>query len=120
MRAKKARNQIIPAIIFLLPGFALLGIFFIGPLLYSFRISFFNWNFAHPDRSVFVGLSNYITQIKSRPPTFLVFGNRTDELPESYRRYLLNAMRRDLSLGPVPLRLEFRGSRNPYGTKPAR
>ena len=62
----------------------------------------------------------YITQIKSRPPTFLVFGNRTDELPESYRRYLLNAMRRDLGIGPVPLRLEFRGSRNPYGTKAAR
>jgi GTP-binding protein len=62
----------------------------------------------------------YITQIKSRPPTFLVFGNRTDELPESYRRYLLNAMRRDLGLGPVPLRLEFRGSRNPYGTKASR
>ena len=45
----------------------------------------------------------YITQVKSRPPTFVVFGNRTDELPESYRRYLINAMRRDLKLGPVPL-----------------
>ncbi|MEO7602282.1 MAG: ribosome biogenesis GTPase Der [Sphingomicrobium sp.] len=56
----------------------------------------------------------YITQIKSRPPTFIVFGNRTDDVPESYRRYLLNAMRRDLGLGPVPLRLEFRGSRNPF------
>jgi GTP-binding protein len=43
-----------------------------------------------------------------------VFGNRTDELPESYRRYLLNAMRRDLGLGPVPLRLTFRSSRNPF------
>ena len=51
----------------------------------------------------------YITQVKSRPPTFVVFGNRTDELPESYRRYLVNAMRRDLELGPVPLRLDFRG-----------
>ena len=56
----------------------------------------------------------YITQVKSRPPTFVVFGNRTDELAESYRRYLLNAMRRDLKLGAVPLRLTFRGSRNPY------
>ncbi|HEY7005534.1 MAG TPA: ribosome biogenesis GTPase Der, partial [Sphingomicrobium sp.] len=36
----------------------------------------------------------YITQVKSRPPTFVVFGNRLEELPESYRRYLLNAMRR--------------------------
>ena len=56
----------------------------------------------------------YITQVKSRPPTFVVFGNRTDELPESYRRYLVNAMRRDLKLGPIPLRLEFRGRANPF------
>ncbi len=56
----------------------------------------------------------YITQVKSRPPTFAVFGNRTDELPESYRRYLLNAMRRDLKIGPIPLRLEFRGRSNPF------
>src|SRR3954470_9484673 len=56
----------------------------------------------------------YVTQVKSRPPTFVVFGNRTDELPESYRRYLLNAMRRDLRLGAVPLRLEFRGRQNPF------
>ena len=38
----------------------------------------------------------YITQVNTRPPTFVVFGNRTDELPESYRRYLVNALRRDL------------------------
>jgi GTP-binding protein len=56
----------------------------------------------------------YITQVKSRPPSFVVFGNRTDELPESYRRYLVNALRRDLQLGAVPLRLEFRGRSNPF------
>lgn len=56
----------------------------------------------------------YITQVKTRPPSFVVFGNRLEELPESYRRYLLNAMRRDLGLGPVPLRLDFRGRANPF------
>ncbi len=56
----------------------------------------------------------YITQVKTRPPSFVVFGNRTDELPESYRRYLVNALRRDLRLGAVPLRLEFRGRSNPF------
>ncbi|MFL6759141.1 ribosome biogenesis GTPase Der [Sphingomonas sp.] len=56
----------------------------------------------------------YITQVKNRPPTFVVFGNRTDEIPESYRRYLLNAMRRDLKFGPVPVRLDFRGRSNPF------
>ncbi len=56
----------------------------------------------------------YITQVKTRPPSFVVFGTRVDQLPESYRRYLLNAMRRDLKLGPVPLRLSLRSPRNPF------
>ncbi len=56
----------------------------------------------------------YITQVKSRPPSFVVFGSRVDELPESYRRYLLNALRRDLKLGPIPLRMSLRGSKNPF------
>jgi GTP-binding protein len=59
----------------------------------------------------------YVTQVKTRPPTFVVFGNRTDELPESYRRYLVNALRRDLKLGAVPLRLNFRGRGNPFDRK---
>src|SRR6476659_1253556 len=62
----------------------------------------------------------YITQVKNRPPSFVVFGNRTDELPDSYRRYLVNALRRDLKLGPVPLRLTFRGSRNPFNAAPSK
>jgi GTP-binding protein len=56
----------------------------------------------------------YITQIKSRPPSFVVFGSRVDQLPESYRRYLLNSMRRDLELGPVPLRMTLRSPKNPF------
>jgi GTP-binding protein len=56
----------------------------------------------------------YITQVTTRPPTFVIFGNRVDEIPESYRRYLVNALRRDLKLGPVPLRLNLRGSHNPF------
>jgi GTP-binding protein len=62
----------------------------------------------------------YVTQVKTRPPAFVVFGNRTDELPDSYRRYLVNALRRDLELGPVPLRLSFRGSRNPFDSAPSK
>jgi GTPase len=56
----------------------------------------------------------YITQVTSRPPTFVLFGTRTSEVPESYRRYLLNSMRRDLGLGPVPLRLTLRSAKNPF------
>ncbi len=56
----------------------------------------------------------YITQVNTRPPSFVVFGTRTTELPESYRRYLLNSMRRDLGIGPVPLRLTLRSPKNPF------
>src|SRR5687767_1164279 len=56
----------------------------------------------------------YITQVAARPPTFVVFGNRTEHLPESYRRYLVNGLRKDLDFGAVPVRLTMRGSRNPF------
>ncbi len=62
----------------------------------------------------------YITQVKSRPPSFVLFGTRVDQLPESYRRYLLNSMRRDLDLGAVPLRLTLRSAKNPFDTDRAR
>jgi GTP-binding protein len=56
----------------------------------------------------------YITQVGTRPPTFVIFGNRTDLLPESYRRYLVNGLRKELDFGAVPVRLTMRGSRNPF------
>jgi GTP-binding protein len=59
----------------------------------------------------------YITQVKSRPPSFVVFGTRVDQLPTSYQRYLLNSMRRELELGPVPLRLTMRSPKNPFDNK---
>ncbi|HEX8644681.1 MAG TPA: ribosome biogenesis GTPase Der [Allosphingosinicella sp.] len=57
----------------------------------------------------------YITQVNTRPPAFVVFGNRTDMVAGSYRRYLINGMRRELGFGAVPIRLELRGSKNPFG-----
>ncbi len=60
----------------------------------------------------------YITQVKTRPPSFVVFGSRVDQLPRSYERYLLNSMRRDLGLGPVPVRLAMRAQKNPYVDTP--
>jgi GTP-binding protein len=56
----------------------------------------------------------YITQVNTRPPTFVVFGNRTEAVPESYRRYLVNGLRRELGFGAVPIRLTMRGSKNPF------
>ena len=48
------------------------------------------------------------------PPTVVVHGNRTEALPESYRRYLVNRYREELDLVGVPVRLETRTTRNPY------
>lgn len=56
----------------------------------------------------------YVTQIKSRPPSFVIFGTRVDELPESYRRYLMNGIRRELGFGAVPVRLTLRAPKNPF------
>ncbi|WP_380872637.1 GTPase Der [Sphingomonas sp. DBB INV C78] len=56
----------------------------------------------------------YLTQAKTRPPGFILFGTRVDELPESYRRYLVNGIRRDLGFGAVPVRLTMRAPKNPF------
>ncbi len=56
----------------------------------------------------------YVTQAATRPPTFVVFGNRLEELPESYRRYLVNGLRDELGFDGVPIRLTLRGNRNPF------
>jgi GTPase len=56
----------------------------------------------------------YITQAKARPPTFVVFGTRAEKLPEDYRRYLVNSLREAFGLNGTPIRLEARGTVNPY------
>jgi GTPase len=56
----------------------------------------------------------YITQARNRPPTFVVFGTRVDQLPASYHRYLLNGIRRDLDFGAVPVRINMRSRANPF------
>ena len=56
----------------------------------------------------------YITQAKTRPPTFIVFASQPDGLPESYRRYLVNDLRATFKLDGIPLRLVLRKGENPY------
>jgi GTP-binding protein len=56
----------------------------------------------------------YITQARSRPPTFVVFGSKLDALPTSYERYLVNSIRRELDFAAVPIRLTLRSSKNPF------
>jgi GTP-binding protein len=56
----------------------------------------------------------YVTQVKTRPPSFVIFGTRVDQLPASYERYLVNSMRRELGFGAVPVRVTMRAPKNPF------
>lgn len=59
----------------------------------------------------------YMTQAKARPPTFVLFATKPDQLPESYSRYLVNGLREAFDLPGVPVRLYVRGGKNPYAEK---
>lgn len=56
----------------------------------------------------------YITQRKSRPPTFVIFGNQTDSVPTHYVRYLTKRLQNDFGVFGVPVRIHFQNSRNPF------
>jgi GTPase len=56
----------------------------------------------------------YMTQIKARPPTFVLIASRADELPESYKRYLVNEMREAFELHATPVRLIVKSAKNPF------
>lgn len=56
----------------------------------------------------------YMAQTKARPPTFVLFASRADQLPDSYRRYLINSMRESFDLPGVPVRLTVKGNANPF------
>lgn len=56
----------------------------------------------------------YITQAKTRPPSFYIFSSNPEGLPDSYLRYLVNSLRDTFNLGGVPVRVTVRKSDNPY------
>ena len=59
----------------------------------------------------------YMTQVKSRPPSFMVSCSRPEDLPESYSRYLVNGLREAFDMKGVPIRLAMRKGDNPYADK---
>ncbi|MGN7870460.1 ribosome biogenesis GTPase Der [Paracoccus sp. 22332] len=61
----------------------------------------------------------YMTQVKTRPPAFVVKATHTDKLPDSYQRYLVNGLRTDFDMPGTPIRLFFRdqGGDNPFKEK---
>ncbi|MDR3325879.1 MAG: ribosome biogenesis GTPase Der [Rhodospirillaceae bacterium] len=56
----------------------------------------------------------YITQVRIRPPTFSIFTQRAEEIPESYNRYLINDLRKEFDFAGIPIRLALRKRHNPY------
>ncbi len=56
----------------------------------------------------------YLSQSKTRPPTFYLSCSRPDALPDAYRRYVVNGLREDFGLPGVPIRLMVRAEKNPY------
>jgi GTP-binding protein len=63
---------------------------------------------------------DYVTQPKTRPPTFVLFSSRPSALPETYRRYLVNHLRETFALPGTPIRLTLRGKPNPYAGRKRR
>jgi GTP-binding protein len=57
---------------------------------------------------------NYITQAKTRPPSFVVFCTRADAVPEAYKRYLVNSLREAFEMPGTPIRLTLREKENPF------
>ena len=60
---------------------------------------------------------DYVTQAKSRPPTFVLFASRADKVPDQYKRYLVNSLRETFDLPGTPVRLTLREKANPYAHK---
>jgi GTP-binding protein len=60
---------------------------------------------------------NYITQVKARPPSFVLFCSRADAIPRSYLRYLTNSLRETFDLPGTPIRITLREKANPFAHK---
>ncbi len=60
---------------------------------------------------------NYVTQVKARPPTFVLFCARAEKVPPAYQRYLVNALREHFDLPGTPIRLTLREKENPFAGK---
>ena len=59
----------------------------------------------------------YAHQGGTNPPTVVIHGNQIDEVPGSYKRYLVNYFRQSLNIIGTPIKLEFRSSENPFKGK---
>jgi len=63
---------------------------------------------------------DYLTQPKTRPPSFVLFCTRADAIPDAYKRYLVNGLRETFDLPGTPIRLTLREKQNPYADRKRR
>ena len=75
------------------------------------------WPDGSPRRSLWVNIRDLWYQAKTRPPSFAIFCSRPTKVPDSYLRYLENALREDFDLPGTPIRLILRKGENPYAPK---
>ena len=59
----------------------------------------------------------FMSQANIRPPTFALFSSKPGDLPDAYRRYLVNLLRADFGLTGVPIRMMLRKGKNPFADK---
>jgi len=59
----------------------------------------------------------YAHQGGQNPPVFIIHGNQTEKVPESYTRYLINVYRKVLKIEGTPIRVEFKSGANPFESK---
>ncbi|MBN8827989.1 MAG: ribosome biogenesis GTPase Der [Sphingobacteriia bacterium] len=59
----------------------------------------------------------YIRQIKTRPPSFLLFTNHPELVSKPYQKYMMRHLREDFGLKSVPLRFNLRKTKNPYSSE---
>lgn len=59
----------------------------------------------------------YMTQVSTRPPTFVIFTSNPDSLPDSYMRYVSNGLRECFGIEGVPIRIHLRKRENPFENK---
>ncbi|WP_427024044.1 ribosome biogenesis GTPase Der [Aureimonas ureilytica] len=59
----------------------------------------------------------YITQVKTRPPTFILSTSRPEAVGTAYMRYLINGLREQFGMTGIPIRITMRKSDNPYAHK---
>ncbi len=62
----------------------------------------------------------YMTQVKARPPAFMISCTRPDAVPEHYLRYLTNGLRADFQMPGVPIRIHLKASENPFESRKKR